>query len=102
MDSIDYAKKLRDEFQVDLSDALKALDAETDDHRKDPFHGRKPSYKEALDAAYMAIRDWLRTGEEYVINLNWDDLNQFTFSHRKACVWAVFTAKSRAAKAVAK
>ena len=99
MDSIDYAKKLATDFQVDLSDALKAIDSEVDDRLNDPFHDRKPTYKAALEAAYEGIRDWLTTADQYQIKLDWDDIGQFAFSHRKACVWAVLTMKARAAKA---
>jgi hypothetical protein len=100
MDSIDYANELVKEFGVIQGDALKAIDSEVDDLRADTFRIRKPSYKEALDAAYDSIREWLKTGaEEYVVKLDWEGIAQFAHSHRKACVWAVLTAKAKAAKA---
>ena len=43
MDSIDYAKLLVTKYGVDLGEALKAIDAEVDDLRHDPFHDCKPS-----------------------------------------------------------
>lgn len=100
MDSIDAANKLVKEFGVEQGDAIKAIDAEVDDLRADTFQ-RKPSYKEALERAYETIREWLRTGDEYAVKLEWDDIARFAHSHRKACVWAVMTAKARAATKVA-
>jgi hypothetical protein len=61
MDSIDAANKLSKEFGVDQTDAMKAIDAEVDDLRADPFRGRKPSYQDALNQAYETIREWLKT-----------------------------------------
>jgi hypothetical protein len=102
MDAIDAATKLAKEFGVSQSDAVKAIDAEVDDLRHDPFRsGRKPSYAQAVETAYSSVREWLLTGDDYVINLEWDDICRFTHSHRKACVWAVLTAKANAAKKVA-
>jgi hypothetical protein len=101
LDSISAAKLLAEEFGVTHEDAIKAIDAEVDDLRADSFRARKLSYKEALDAAYATIRDWLKTGEQYAVKLEWDDICRFAFSHRKACVWAVLTAKARVAKKAA-
>jgi len=101
MDSINYAKKLVAEFGVTLEDAIKAMDTEADDIRNDPFRGpsdRKPSLPGALATAYNHLKDWLSTGNEYVVKLEWEDLARFAFSHRKACVWAVMTAKAKAVK----
>jgi hypothetical protein len=100
MDSIDAAQKLVKEFGVNISDAIKAIDSEVDDLRADPFRDRKPSYQDALNTAYDSIRDWLKSGEEYQIKLEWEDIRNFAISHRKACVWAVLTAKVNMGKAV--
>jgi hypothetical protein len=95
MNSIDYANQLVKLFGVAQGEALKALDAETEDRRRnDLCNGRKPSYKQALDAAFDSIRGWLDTGDEYAVKLDWDDIRTFAFSHRKACVWAVLTVKA--------
>jgi hypothetical protein len=99
MDSIDAANKLVKEFGVTQSDALKAIDAEVDDLRNDTFRSRKSTYKEALEAAYESISGWLKNGDEYQVKLEWTDIRDFAISHRKACVWAVLTAKARAAQA---
>lgn len=98
MDSIGYAKKLVEEFGVTLEDAIKAMDAETDDVRDDAFqpNSRKPSLTYSLATSYEHIKDWLSTGSTYIVKLEWESLAQFAFSHRKACVWAVMTAKARA------
>lgn len=101
MDSIDAASKLVKEFGVSQSDAIKAMESEVDDLRSDVFSGRKPNFTQATKKAYETIREWLLTGDEYVVKLDWDDICQFAHSHRKACVWAVLTAKARAAKKVA-
>lgn len=95
MDTIDYATKLVKEFGIDQSDAIKMLDCETDDERNDNFRARKMHYSEALDAAYECIREWLATGDEYAVKLNWEDIAQFVSGHRRACVWAVLTCKAR-------
>lgn len=96
MDSIDYSIKLSKDFGVNQSDALKALDSEVDELRADTFrpNNRKLTYKQALDAAYENLRGWLTNGSEYVVNLNYADIADFAFSHRKACVWAVLNIKA--------
>lgn len=98
MDSIDYGKALAKEFSVSEEDAIKAVRAEADAIRDDPFRlprTRKPSYAHATEAAYNHVREWLATGHTYAVKLEWESLTQFTMSHRKACVWAVLTAKAR-------
>lgn len=55
MNSIEYAKKLVDQFSVTLEDAIKAMDTEADDIRNDPFrasHLNKPALPYALEVAY--------------------------------------------------
>ena len=97
-DTIDYATKLEKEFGVEQGDAIKMLDAETDDMRNDPFYpNRKLRYQEALDMAYEHLREWLTTGTEYAIRLDWADIAEFAASHRRACVWAVLTCKAKKA-----
>ena len=56
MDTIDYATKIKHEFGIDLSDAIKMLDMEADDIRSDNFHSdRKLGYSRALESAYEHI-----------------------------------------------
>ena len=98
MDSIEYAHKLSKEFGTDQSDTLKMLDDETDAQRSDLFRSCELTYQQGLDAAYEAIREWLTNGDEYVVKQNWESLAQFAGSHRRACVWAVFTCKARKAR----
>ncbi len=48
--------------------------------------------------AYEHVREWLASGAEYVVPLDYTRLAQFAFSHRKVCVWAVLMAKAREAR----
>ena len=102
MDSMYAAKKLAEEFGVSQEDALKALESETDAIRSDPFQKRKPTYQVALNASYDRIRDWLSTGETYLVKLDYAEMARFVLSHRTACVWAVMVAKSRQQEPVMK
>lgn len=95
MTIMDAAMKLVKEFDVRRDDAIKAMESETDDIRADKFHIRKPTYQEAVEQAYESICGWLRTGDDYSVRLEWGDVCRFAMGHRKACVWAVLTAKAR-------
>jgi hypothetical protein len=95
MDSMDAAKRLKEEFGCDFSEARKAVESEADaviEHAKP----QRVKYADAIDTAYTMVRDWIRTAPEYMVDLDWTDLARFHSSHRFACVWAVLTGKAKA------
>lgn len=96
MDSVDYGRKLAQTFHLSEDNCIRAMRQEAEDLRAEPPLGqRKPTYQQALDMAYTHLEDWLKNGKEYAVKLDWEDVARFALSHRKACVWAVLTAKGR-------
>ena len=93
MDTIDAAKRLKDEFGVDELAALKAIDQESLEIRE---AGKRVNYGKSVEEAYTRVADWIKGADEYVVALTWQDIAKFMSKHRPACVWAVMAGKGRA------
>lgn len=93
MDSVDYGRKLAQTFHLSEDDCIKAMRQEASDIRAAAL--RKPTHVQALSMAYKHIEEWLQNGKTYEVKLDWESLAQFSLLCRRACVWAVLTAKGR-------
>ena len=99
MDTIDAAKRLKDEFGVDELAARKAIDQESLEIReagKRVKAGKRVNYGKSVEEAYTRVADWIKGADEYVVALTWQDIAKFMSTHRPACVWAVMAGKGRA------
>lgn len=95
MDIYDATQALVTEFGVDQTDAMKAVEFESQDVIDNAKQDRRRvSQAVATQEAYSRVASWLRDADQYAVKLDWADLARFAGSHRKACVWAVFTGKS--------
>lgn len=99
MDFNDAVKKLRTENpDCNESDLRSMLQAQVDSEQA-RLSGRG-KHERAVTLAVDRMRDWLATGNEFAVSLDWRDLASFA-THQPTCVWCVFIAKAREAKAVA-
>lgn len=60
--------------------------------------GRAARYDAAAARTYERLSDWLKTGNEYAVDLDWRDIASFMLSHQPACVICVMIAKARAVR----
>lgn len=97
MCSMDYAEKLNEEFGVDPGEALEAIDHEVKDLQSSELvrDGTEPRYAALLARASENIRKWLIDGATMPLPETYEDIGKFCSTHRRACSWAVLTAKAK-------
>ena len=96
MDFFTALATIRKEFpQLDESELRSAMDSEVESEEKRLTGQRvRGKYARAVESARFRIVEWLKTGDEYAVDLaSIDSLAKFVSSHRPACVWAVLRSK---------
>lgn len=98
MDFNDAVKYLKtDNPDCNESDLRSAMDAQVKEETERLKQAKCYSYARAVAAAYDRIKEWLKTGDEFVVALDWRDLAGFSL-RMPACVYCVFVAKARVAE----
>ena len=93
MDFFTALATIRKEFpQLDENELRSAMDSEIAAEEK-RLTGRGV-YARAVESAQGRIVEWLKTGDEYRLDLTFDGMAKFVSSHRPACVWAVLRCKA--------
>ena len=99
MDFFTALASIRKEFpQLDESELRSAMDSEIEAEEK-RLKGRGV-YARAVESSRFRITEWLKTGNEYHVDLTFDGMAKFVSSHRPACVWAVLRSKQMQSPAV--
>jgi hypothetical protein len=93
MDFFTALTTIRKEFpHIDESELRSAMDSEVAAEEKRLTGQRK--YARAVESTQYRITEWLKTGNEYQVDLTFDGMAKFVSSHRPACVWAVLRCKA--------
>lgn len=92
----DYASKLAERFGIDQTEALEAINHELEDLAD----GAETRDAVRLASASDRIEQWLAEGAGYDLPETYEAIGKFCREHRRACAWAVLTAKAKAKEAV--